>query len=40
MANATFAIATEISGRAWVRQPDDTLTELRPGAVISYPSPW
>jgi len=31
---AHFATVTEISGRAWVRQPDGTLTELRPGSVI------
>jgi len=31
---ATAATVTEISGRAWVRQPDGALIELHPGSVV------
>jgi len=31
---ATTATVTEISGRAWVRQPDGALIELHPGSVV------
>jgi len=34
MPNTTSAIVTAISGRAWVRQPDGSLTELRLGTVV------
>jgi len=35
---ADFATVTEISGRAWVRQPDGSLAELRPGVAIPLQS--
>jgi len=35
MANNTSATVTEIIGRAWVRQPDGSLAELRVGATVS-----
>jgi len=31
---ASFATVTEISGRAWLRQPDGSLTELAPGTTV------
>jgi len=31
---AVMAAVTELSGRAWVRQPDGSLLELRPGTTI------
>jgi len=34
MGNTTFATVTEISGQAWVRQPDGSLSALYPGTVI------
>jgi len=32
---ATSATVTEITGRAWVRQPDGSLNELRSGSIVS-----
>jgi len=38
MANAAFATATEVTGLAWLRHADGSVTELHPGAVVPTPS--
>ncbi|MFY3316695.1 retention module-containing protein, partial [Achromobacter ruhlandii] len=34
MLNVPFALVTEITGRAWIRNSDGSLTELRPGSNV------
>jgi len=38
MNNVNTTTVTSISGRVWVRQPDGSLTELRPGAAVPLDS--